>query len=173
MCKYTPTTCKLLKDYAPAINTPLGTLKFSYIAAKAHILPHTGGNNYRLRAHLPLVVPKNYKVENSERVEMVINNGEHVIRWEEGKLVVFDDSFEHEVYNESSENRLILIIDLIHPDMTEDQFTRLKRAITYEKVTEEMKKEKYNHNYISKTLYRESDEGVLFNGITVSPILKD
>ena len=28
---------------------------------------------------------------------MIINQGEHVVKWEEGKLVVFDDSFEHEV----------------------------------------------------------------------------
>ena len=30
-------------------------------------------------------------------VKMLINGGEHVIKWEEGKLIVFDDSFEHEV----------------------------------------------------------------------------
>ena len=38
-----------VKDYAPAIDVPMGTIKFSYIEAGAHIHPHTGGYNYRLR----------------------------------------------------------------------------------------------------------------------------
>jgi len=167
MCKFTPTTCKLLKDYSPALDCPQGTIKFSYISANAHVLPHTGGNNYRLRAHLPLVVPKSEK-----RVEMIINQGEHVVKWEEGKLVVFDDSFEHEVYNESSENRLILIIDLIHPDMTELQKERLKRAITYKKPEGDTKNKKHNDNHVSITEMSESDEGILFNGLTLYPLLK-
>ena len=49
---------------------------------------------------------------------MVVANVEEIV-WEEGKVVVFDDSFEHEIWNLSSHPRLILILDLIHPDMTQ------------------------------------------------------
>jgi aspartate beta-hydroxylase len=42
------------------------------------------------------------------------------VSWTEGEMFVFDDSFDHEVWNESEE-RLILIVDLWHPDLTDDQ----------------------------------------------------
>ena len=38
--------------------------------------------------------------------------------WEEGKVIAFDDSFEHEVWHNGTELRLILIVDLPHPDLT-------------------------------------------------------
>lgn len=41
--------------------------------------------------------------------------------WEEGKIMVFDDSFEHEVWHNGTDIRLILIIDVWHPDLTPDQ----------------------------------------------------
>jgi len=49
---------------------------------------------------------------------MVVAGVEEVV-WEEGKIVVFDDSFEHEIWNLSSQPRLILVVDLLHPDMTQ------------------------------------------------------
>ena len=44
--------------------------------------------------------------------------------WEEGEVLVFDDSFEHKVWNDSEEGRLIFILDFPHPDLTEEQETR-------------------------------------------------
>lgn len=41
--------------------------------------------------------------------------------WEEGKVMIFDDSFEHEVWHNGSEIRLILILDVWHPDLTTEQ----------------------------------------------------
>ena len=45
----------------------------------------------------------------SDMVKMVINGGEHVINWEEGKLIVFDDSFEHEVSKYSKSSKIMFI----------------------------------------------------------------
>ena len=45
--------------------------------------------------------------------------------WQEGKLLIFDDSFEHEVWHNGTEFRLILIIDMWHPDLTDDQRRQL------------------------------------------------
>lgn len=45
--------------------------------------------------------------------------------WEEGKFFIFDDSFEHEVWQEADRLRLILIVDLWHPDLTESDRNKL------------------------------------------------
>ena len=42
------------------------------------------------------------------------------VTWNEGEMFVFDDSFDHEVWNESEE-RVVLIVDLWHPELTQEQ----------------------------------------------------
>ena len=46
------------------------------------------------------------------------------VRWREGELIVFDDSFEHEVWNDSGETRIVLIVDFNHPDLPEKERKR-------------------------------------------------
>lgn len=41
--------------------------------------------------------------------------------WEEGKIFIFDDSFEHEVWHNGTEFRLVLIIDVWHPELTKSE----------------------------------------------------
>jgi len=130
ICQITPTTCTLLKDYEFATKCPLGTIKFSKIEAGAHLKPHVGGHNFKLRAHLPLVVPALKGEEKREMARMRIG-ANHDLVWEEGKMLVFDDSYEHEVWNETSNPRIILIIDLVHPDITQEQFTELEHMYTF------------------------------------------
>lgn len=81
-----------------------------------HIYPHTGPTNCRLRAHLGLVVPDGVRLRIAEEV----------LKWKEGKIFIIDDSFEHEVWHEGKENRLVLIIDVWHPDLTEQE----RRSLT-------------------------------------------
>ena len=75
---------------------------FSLLRAGARIAPHTGTHNTRLICHLPLIVPPGcgFRV------------GSEVREWEEGKLLVFDDSIEHEAWNDSAELRVVFICDL-------------------------------------------------------------
>ena len=61
----------------------------------------------RLRYHLALQVPEH----NPPRLRV----GEQVIVWEEGRSLLFDDSLEHEVYNESEEIRVVLVVDVMRP----------------------------------------------------------
>ena len=75
-----------------------------------HVHSHTGPTNCRLRSHLGLAIPKT-------GVKMRILN--KFITWEEGKVMIFDDSFEHEVWHEGDKPRLILIVDVFHPQLTE------------------------------------------------------
>ena len=40
-------------------------------------------------------------------------------RWEPGRTAVFDDSFEHEAWNRTDEDRLLLLVSFFHPDLTD------------------------------------------------------
>ena len=47
--------------------------------------------------------------------------GDKEVAWKEGEIMVFDDSFEHEVWNNGTEERTIFILDIFHPDLTDSQ----------------------------------------------------
>lgn len=81
---------------------------FSYMEPGTHILPHKGYTRMVLRSHLPLIVPDVEKCG--------IRVGEETHHWEEGKLVVFDDSFEHEAWNQSDGRRVVLMFDIPNPN---------------------------------------------------------
>ena len=94
-----------------------GNAMFSVLKPGSCIEPHTGPCNYRLRCHLPLVVPPGYKLQ----------VGKDILEWKEGQVVIFDDSFVHEVWHEkgdephSSLGRAVLIFDIWHPDLTSEE----------------------------------------------------
>ena len=52
-----------------------------------------------------------------KRLELRV--AEETLEWREGKVFVFDDSFDHEVWHEGGEDRLVLIVDLWHPELSE------------------------------------------------------
>jgi aspartyl/asparaginyl beta-hydroxylase (cupin superfamily) len=81
---------------------------FSALAPKAHIPPHNGETNARVVAHLPLIVPEKcrYRVGFDWR------------RWQVGETLIFDDTIEHEAFNDSDELRVVLIFDLWNPLLT-------------------------------------------------------
>jgi aspartate beta-hydroxylase len=39
--------------------------------------------------------------------------------WEEGRCITFDDTFEHEAWNHSGRDRVVLILDSWNPDLSE------------------------------------------------------
>ena len=92
-----------------ATNSP--TVMFSLLRAGARINPHTGMYNTRLICHLPLIVPPNcgFRVGNEVR------------EWEEGKLLIFDDTIEHEAWNDSNQDRVVLIFDIWRPELSEQE----------------------------------------------------
>ena len=91
------------------------TVLFSLLKAGARIAPHTGMFNTRLICHLPLIVPQGCRF----RV------GNEVREWEEGKLMIFDDTIEHEAWNDSGEDRVVLIFDIWRPELSERERTEL------------------------------------------------
>uniref|UniRef100_A0A1B6FC50 Aspartyl/asparaginy/proline hydroxylase domain-containing protein n=1 Tax=Cuerna arida TaxID=1464854 RepID=A0A1B6FC50_9HEMI len=107
-CKKTPVTCQLIEEFGAARDCRRGQVKFSVMTGGTHVWPHCGPTNCRLRAHLGLVVPAGTTIRVAQQTRT----------WEEGKVIIFDDSFEHEVWHNGTEQRLILIVDVWHPELT-------------------------------------------------------
>ena len=110
-----------------------GSAFFSLLGSRTRLRPHCGPTNVRLRAHLALSVP-------AGDCAMRVGNGP-ARPWVEGEVLLFDDSFEHEVWNDTEAARLVLIIDLWHPLLETDQerITTLDpvRAARYQRIVEE------------------------------------
>ena len=108
-CNRCPKTSALM-DTLPLIDIPrLGpTVLFSALEPHAHIPPHTGSTNVRLIVHLPLIVPPGcrFRVGNETR------------EWREGEAWVFDDTIDHEAWNDSDQKRVIMMIDVWNPFLT-------------------------------------------------------
>jgi len=95
----------------PRIPKSSPTVMFSLLRPGARINPHTGVHNARLTCHLPLIVPP----------DCGFRVGNEVRQWEEGKLLVFDDSIEHEAWNGSARDRVVLIFDIWRPELSEQE----------------------------------------------------
>jgi len=86
----------------------LQTAMFSILAPGYHIPAHKGVTKGILRSHLGLIIPKDFE-KCRIRVEDTIT------AWKEGEIFVFDDTFEHEVWNDTEEERVILLYDFDRP----------------------------------------------------------
>lgn len=110
-CQHTPVTCRLIEEFPAASGCRRGQTKFSVMEPGTHVWAHCGPTNSRLRAHLGLVVPP----------KVFIRVADQIRSWEEGKFIIFDDSFEHEVWHNGTEQRLVLIVDIWHPELTSEE----------------------------------------------------
>jgi aspartyl/asparaginyl beta-hydroxylase (cupin superfamily) len=104
-----PVTMRALQG-APQPDQPGRTpaAMFSLLKPKTRIPPHNGVTNSRLVTHLPLIIPEGcrFRVGSDTRL------------WVPGKAWVFDDTIEHEAWNDSERLRVVLIFDVWHPDLT-------------------------------------------------------
>ena len=85
---------------------------FSRLTPGTRIPPHNGLLNTRLICHLPIIVPKDcgaLRVGNEQR------------SWVEGEMLIFDDSIEHEAWNTSKEERVILLFEVWRPELNEEE----------------------------------------------------
>jgi len=97
---------------------------FSFLSAGSHIKPHYGVTNTRVVMHLPLIVPPGCALN-------IIDAGEH--EWQPGRLMMFDDTYQHEAWNRSDQDRLILLMDCWNPylrDVEREAVKRLVEALT-------------------------------------------
>lgn len=95
------------------------TVVFSVLQARTHIPPHTGSTNVRLLAHLPLLLPgpARFRVGNETRA------------WRIGEAWAFDDSIEHEAWNDADQQRVILILDVWNPLLSEAERLLVSRML--------------------------------------------
>jgi len=81
---------------------------YSVMLKGAHVPRHTGPTKAILTAHLGLVVPK-------KREDCRMQVSGQTVTWKEGKVLVFDDMFPHEVWNDTDEDRIILLLHIKRP----------------------------------------------------------
>lgn len=132
-CRLCPETYKALKQIPGLVSAD-----FSYLPANTQIKPHVGFTKMVLRAHLGLIIPEHCGI----RV------GDQVKSWEPGKVLSFDDSFEHEAWNNSDQDRFILMLDIANPkwNYSADEINRYKIETLREPFMLEMfPKEKWLH----------------------------
>jgi len=90
-----------IRDHGPEV-------LFSVFTAGTHLLPHRGVTNTRVVGHLPLIVPE----------KCALSVGGEIHEWRVGRVVVFDDTYEHEAWNRSAQTRVVLIFDTWNPYLT-------------------------------------------------------
>lgn len=115
-----PATVRALESFLPRVRNQMPEVFFSRLEPGGRIVPHHGLMNIRLTVHLGLVVPE----------DCGIRVGRETRAWAEGDLVIFDDSFEHEAWNRSSSERVVLIFEAWHPDLTPGEIAGVERVFT-------------------------------------------
>ena len=98
-----PRTAALMRQI-PGMKTAM----ISILSPRKHILDHRGPYKGVLRYHLGLIVP-------SDAEACRIRVGEDIRHWQEGKSLIFDDTFNHEVWNDTDETRVVLFVDVMRP----------------------------------------------------------
>ena len=98
-----PDTWRLVQNI-PGLKTAM----FSIFEPGKHLPPHRGPYNGVLRFHLGLIVP-----DHPDKIGIRVAN--RICHWQEGKALIFDDAYEHEAWNHSSEVRVVLFVDFVKP----------------------------------------------------------
>jgi len=98
-----PKTADMLEK-VPNIQTAM----FSILAPGYHIPAHTGVTKGILRVHLGLIIPKDYE-------SCKIRVGDTMTNWRPGEMFIIDDTYEHEVWNNTDEERVVLLLDFDRP----------------------------------------------------------
>ena len=81
---------------------------FSILSPGYHIPPHRGPTRAVIRCHLGLVVPK-------DEDHCWLRVSDQIRSWQPGKCILFDDTYEHEVHNQTHESRVVLFLDVDRP----------------------------------------------------------
>ena len=120
-CRQCPATMEALELIGqPTIQSRSPSAMFSILKPRTRIPPHTGVANTRLVVHLPLMVPEGcgFRVGGETRT------------WREGEAWVFDDTIEHEAWNDSDQRRTILICDVWNPRLPPAERDMVARLMT-------------------------------------------
>lgn len=102
---------------------------FSTLRPGSRIAPHTAPANLRLRFHLCLQAAPAASGPEAEtsRPACGMRVADEVREWEEGRCLVFDDAYEHEVWNDSAGERAVLLFDIWHPLLSPDEVHAIRQ----------------------------------------------
>ena len=122
-CLECPGTLEKIKGLnSVMLDCAFGNVVFSVLLPGTHIARHCGPTNVRIRCHVPLQTPEGFfiSVAGTERT------------WQEGKTLIFDDSFYHEVFSHGNgdEPRVVLMIDLWHPSLSLSEQEMIKKLFS-------------------------------------------
>ena len=120
-CAQCPEITRIIESHA-TVRTLAGLMYVSKTNPGTHIKAHLGPTNVRLRCHLGIKVPEG---------DVGLRVADQRLRWQEGRCIVFDDHLEHESWNFSAEPRIVLIIDLWHPDLSPSEIALLEGLHRY------------------------------------------
>jgi aspartate beta-hydroxylase len=121
LCEACPVTARGIDAY-PAMRTITGLIYLSRMRGGTHIAAHRGPTNLRVRCHLGIEIPSG---------DCAIRVGDETRQWEEGRCLVFDDFFEHEAWNHTTQDRIVLIVDLWHPGLSGAEVRLLEGLQSY------------------------------------------
>jgi len=116
-----PATLALVREApGPVLVHRSPNAMFSVLQPRTRIPPHTGETNVRLVVHIPLIIPDQtgFRVGNDARP------------WRIGEALIFNDTIEHEAWNDSDQLRAVLIFDIWHPDLTPDEQLMISRLMS-------------------------------------------
>jgi aspartate beta-hydroxylase len=116
MARCPATAAALSKVPQPCISGRSPTAMFSLLKPRTRIPAHHGMLNARLIAHLPLIIPTG----------CAMRVGNETRPWREGEITLFDDSVEHEAWNDSDETRVVLLFDVARPELSAEE----RRAVS-------------------------------------------
>jgi aspartyl/asparaginyl beta-hydroxylase (cupin superfamily) len=121
VCNACPVTTRGIESHS-AMRTVGGLIYVSRMRPGTHIQAHRGPTNLRVRCHLGISVPDG---------DCALRVGEETRRWPQGECLVFDDYFEHEAWNHTDEDRIVLIVDMWHPALSPTEVRLLQGLHTY------------------------------------------
>lgn len=102
-CARCPETTKIIEQI-PGITTAF----FSILSPHKHIPKHRGYYKGVIRCHLGLIIPQPF-------FKCKMRVGNELAFWQEGKTLIFDDSYQHEIWNDTDGIRVVLLFDVIRP----------------------------------------------------------
>ena len=119
-----PTIMRLLDlPPIPRIEKRSPMALISILRPGTHIPPHHGMLNTRLICHIPLIVPPGCRLRVGGQTRDVV----------EGRAMIFDDSFEHEAWNDGNSARAVLLFEIWRPELDDAERTAL--TAMYEAIT--------------------------------------
>jgi len=147
-----PRTAALINTLLPeATGMVMGATKLSIMKPGTRIEAHSGTTNARARIHMGVIIPAGASKYSGMKVGNVTR------MWEEGKCLVFDDSFEHEVWYDGTGIRAVLIVDVWHPEM--DEMKRLASIVDDRVKTETYQYHKQQYkNWFNTSVDKVADE---------------